>query len=57
MSETIYIRETHEFLTENGCILKESDLTPAERAELMEDCSKVNRLFGSEESSATVLKG
>ena len=57
MSETIYIKETHEFMTESGCIVKESDLSPEELAEMMENCSKVNRLFGSEESSAKILKG
>ncbi len=57
MSETIYIRNTHEFLTETGCIVKESDLSPEELAEYMENCSKVDSLFGAEESDTTVLKG
>lgn len=57
MSETIYIKETREFMTETGCIVKEDDLTKEEVAEMKENCNKVNRLFGNTDSPATVLKG
>lgn len=57
MSEAIYIKETREFMTENGCILKEDDLTAEEIAELKENCSQVNRLFGSAPVEDRVLKG
>lgn len=57
MSETIYIKETREFMTESGCIVKEDDLSKEEVAEMMQDCSKVNRLFGSAADESNVMKG
>lgn len=57
MSETIYIKETREFMTENGCILKEDDLSAEEIAELKENCSNVNRLFGNTSDNSNILKG
>jgi hypothetical protein len=57
MSETIYIRETREFLTSDGTIVKEEDLTPAELKEMKEDCSMCNRLFGNNADTAQIMKG
>lgn len=57
MSESIYIKETKEFLTESGHIVKEADLTPEEVENLKKECSTVNRLFGSSEEQAPILKG
>lgn len=57
MSESIYIKETREFLTESGHIMKESDLTPEEVEKLKAECSTVNRLFGSSEECTPILKG
>jgi len=57
MSESIYIKETREFMTAEGTILKESDLTKEEIAEMMAECSTVNKLFGNTESEASILKG
>lgn len=57
MSESIYIKETKEFLTGNGYIVKESDLTPEEIEKLKSECSTVNRLFGSSENRSPILKG
>lgn len=57
MSESIYIKETHEFMLSTGCIVKESDLTKEEIEELKAECSQVNRLFGNTADESTVLKG
>lgn len=57
MSESIYIKETHEFMLSTGCIVKEEDLTKEEIAELKSECSQVNRLFGSANDSSNVIKG
>lgn len=57
MSESIYIKETKEFLTESGHLVKEADLTPEEVEKLKSECSVVNRLFGSSEEHAPILKG
>jgi len=57
MSESIYIKETNEFLTGDGLVVKASDLSKEEIAEMMEEASTVNKLFGSTESSASMLKG
>jgi hypothetical protein len=57
MSETIYIKETHEFLTENGHIVKEADLTEEEITQMKSECSQVNRLFGNSDSDDKVIKG
>lgn len=57
MSEAIYIKETREFMTENGHVVKEDDLTPEEVAQLKSECSQVNRLFGTTVTEGTVLKG
>lgn len=57
MSETIYIKETKEFMTSTGCIVKESDLTPEELVEMRSECSTVNRLFGNNTSESMVMKG
>ena len=57
MSETIYIKETKEFLTETGTIVKKSDLSKEELEEMMADCSTVNKLFGNTESNSAIIKG
>lgn len=57
MSETIYIRETHEFLTGSGHVVKETDLTADEIDEMRKDCSNVSRLFGNVESADAIIKG
>ena len=58
MSESIYIKETNEFLLENGTIIKKDDLTKEEIDELMLNTSKVNRLFGKVESNTDrILRG
>lgn len=57
MSEVIYIKDTHEFLTENGHVVKESDLTKAEIKELKAECSVISKLFGNSKQESTVLKG
>lgn len=57
MSEVIYIKETKEFMMENGTIVKVCDLSKEEVTELMSECSKVNRLFGSSTQDSDVLKG
>jgi ferredoxin-fold anticodon binding domain-containing protein len=57
MSETIYIKETKEFMMENGHIVKESDLSKEEVEQLKSECSQVSRLFGNSSSDSQVLKG
>ncbi len=57
MSESIYIKETREFMLSTGCIVKEDDLSKEEIAELKTECSQVNRLFGCADASNGVIKG
>lgn len=57
MSEVIYIKETKEFMTPDGYVVKESDLSAEEVAELKKECSQVNRLFGSASDSTGIMKG
>ena len=57
MSEAIYIKETKEFLMENGYVVKESDLTKEEVKELHKNCSVISKLFGVVETTETLVKG
>lgn len=57
MSETIYIKETREFMMDNGHVVKESDLSKEEVEALKAECSQVSRLFGSSSDDTQVMKG